>query len=298
METAALAADAAWGARLQAGAAALGIPLDEAQVARLGRFLALLVADAERSGLTSITDPDAAARLHFLDSLAGLRSGAFSEGAAVADVGAGGGLPGIPLAIVRPDLRLTLIESHHRRADFLRKAVADLGIAGAAVVTARAEAAGRDPALREQFEVVASRAVAAPAVALEYMAPMARVGGKVLAYWGPRVSLSPDPSPTSGEGRQSTDVDAVTPLPNGRGAGGEGEWGEGTTNLSSVAAELGLRLGRVDAFTLPGGDEQRALWIFEKIAPTPSRYPRREGIPAKRPLGGRPKRTAETTTEL
>jgi len=274
VETAALAAVAAWGARLQAGAAALGVALDEAQVVLFARFLELLRADAERSGLTSITDPDAVARLHFLDSLSGLRSGAFPDGAAVADVGAGGGLPGIALALARPGLRLTLIESHHRRAEFMRQAVAGLGIAGAAVVTARAEAAGRDPALREQFEVVVSRAVAAPAIALEFMSPLAKLGGRVVAYWGP-ATLSPPSAPLS----------QVL---------GRGDGGKGSSTIGEVAAELGLRLDRVDAFTLPGGDEQRALWIFEKIAATPSRYPRREGIPAKRPLGGRPPRGGKT----
>ncbi|MFZ0217529.1 MAG: 16S rRNA (guanine(527)-N(7))-methyltransferase RsmG [Candidatus Dormiibacterota bacterium] len=156
------------------------------------------------------------------------------------DVGSGGGMPGIPLAIARPGLRVTLLEADHRKAAFCTHAAAILGL-DIAVMTERAETAAQGP-LREQFDAVTARALAPLPVLLELCLPFARVGGRVLAM------------------KASPEADG------------------------GAAALLGG--GAVEAVPAPSAARARGLvLVVPKVAPTPSRYPRRPGMPAKRPLG-------------
>ncbi len=230
---------------LEPAAAILGSPLSAAQIAQVTRYLSLLAAWSRRARLTTITKPLDAVRLHILDSLLCLQAGIL-QGAALLDVGSGAGLPGIPLKIARPDLVVTLLEAASRKAAFLEVAVAELGLV-AEVVGSRAEEAARDPRLRERFDVVVARAVAPLPALSELTLPFVRVGGKAVLLKGP------------GVGRE---VDA------GQRAGvllGSGE-------LRILHAEL------------PGG-VCRTIVEFPKTGPTPPAYPRRPGIPLKRPLG-------------
>lgn len=183
-------------------------------------------------------------RVHILDSLLCLRAG-LPQGAAVVDVGSGAGLPGIPLKIARPDLSLTLLESAARKAAFLDLAVAELRLA-AEVVEARAEDAGRDPRWRERFDIGVARAVAALPVLCELVLPFVHPGGKAVLLKGPAV---------------------VDEIDSGRRA----------------AARLGGGGPAVIEDTLPGGI-RRMIVVVEKTGTTPRGYPRRPGVPGKRPI--------------
>ncbi len=156
------------------------------------------------------------------------------------DVGSGGGMPGIPLKIARPEVEVTLLEADHRKAAFLVHATAALGI-DAAVVTDRAEVAGRG-VLRESFDVAACRALAAPAVACELCLPLVRLGGRMLAL----------------------------------------------TTTTDTGWEVAAQLGGGGPEIVPAATrlrERGAIALIAKLTPTPEGYPRRPGVPARRPLG-------------
>ena len=241
-------------AALDAEAARLGLALDADARARFARYLALLAEWRGRAGLTSVTDPDAVQRRHFGESLALLaalrEAGALTPGrpAEVVDVGAGAGFPGVPMRIAEPALRLTLVESHKRRARFLRTLADELGLDGVEVVAARAEEAGRDAAHRERFDVAVARAVAPLPVLVEYLLPLLRPGGVMAAPKGGGAAREP---------REA--APAIEAL-----GGGE-------------AALMPL--------SLPEGAAPQRVVVVRRVGPLPDRYPRRPGIPAKRPLG-------------
>ncbi len=225
-----------------------GVRLGAGAVDQLDAFRELLVrANAERN-LTALTSPFDFAVKHVADSLTILATGLFDGVAKVVDVGSGAGLPGIPLKIARPGLDVALLDSSPKRTAFLAAAVAAMGIGGVEVVTARAEDAGRLPGLRESFDVVLTRAVAGLAVDVEYAVPLVRVGGRYVAMKGPKAR------------------DEV----------------EGARRAAAI---LGAELDGVRELTLPLLGDKRLLVVFRKDRPTPSRYPRRAGVPAKRPLG-------------
>ena len=215
---------------------------------RLARYRDLLIRKNRLMDLTSVPDGEIPLR-HFYDSLAPLLEypDLFRPGASLADVGTGAGFPGLPAAIVRTDLRVTLIESMRRRCDFLEEVRESLGLGNVTVLCARAEDAGRDGKLRESFDLTVSRAVAAAPVLLEYLLPLTKTGGLALCWKGP-------------------------------GAAREAE------EAREAARLLGCPALTVLPVAYPG--EERYLLKAEKTEPTPARYPRRTGIPAKRPLGG------------
>lgn len=233
-------------------AARLGLSLTELQRAAFETYLDLIEAQNEWAGITSIADPAERQRRHFGESLAllvALRSAGLLTGAPVrvADLGPGGGFPGLPMRIVDPSLRLTLIESHGRRCDFMREVIATLGLDGVEVVQARAEDAGRQPALREGFDLVVARALAAVRVLVEYGLPLLKPGG-VLA------------TPKGSRWRDELE-----------------EAGHALSELGGVALE-GV------AMPLPPGVPEQAVVLVRREGALSDRYPRRAGMPVKRPL--------------
>lgn len=162
------------------------------------------------------------------------------------DVGSGGGLPGLPLKLARPELRLTLLEANRRKAAFLVHAAARLGLDGVEVMARRAEDAGHSPDCREAFDVVTARAVAAMPVLVELCLPLLVLGGRLLAM-------------KANAGTEAQAARAAIELLGGR--------------LVEIApaASAARSLGEVV--------------VVEKVRPTPSRYPRRAGVPNRRPLG-------------
>jgi 16S rRNA (guanine527-N7)-methyltransferase len=234
-----------------AGAARLHIGLDQDRLGQLQRFVALLLARNQQVNLTRIVEPSEVERRHLLDSLTCalpvLDRLSEGNGLRCIDVGSGGGLPGLPLAIVFPTLRMTLLESVGKKAAFLRDAVAELQLDGVSVLAERAEEAARDPRERDAYDLVVARALAPLPVALELCLPFARAGGIVVL---PRGS------------------DLASQLADGRAAAGQ------------LAARLRPPLP-LDLEELPPG---RSLVIADKLGPTPKRFPRRTGLAAKRPL--------------
>ncbi|HSD79991.1 MAG TPA: 16S rRNA (guanine(527)-N(7))-methyltransferase RsmG, partial [Solirubrobacteraceae bacterium] len=166
-------------ARLEALAAEFALPPDAPH--RLAALLALVA--AEPSAITTVRDPAVAVELHVADSLDGLRVGALAAPTSIADVGSGGGFPGLVLALARPGSRVALVESVARKCAFLRRAAAALELANVEVVQARAESW---PAGLRGQDVVTARALAALPVLVEYAAPLLVLDGRLVAWKGRR----------------------------------------------------------------------------------------------------------------
>lgn len=156
----------------------------------LDAYAGLLLAANKTMNLTRITEPEDVARLHFLDSLAGLPL--IPKNTALVDIGAGAGLPGIPIAIARPDLRVTMIESTGKKANFIQSAIDGLGLRNASVLCGRAEVLAHMPTHRERYEVGVSRAVASMPALLELAAGFIHPGGVFLAYKGADIASEMD----------------------------------------------------------------------------------------------------------
>ncbi|WP_073093117.1 16S rRNA (guanine(527)-N(7))-methyltransferase RsmG [Thermosyntropha lipolytica] len=161
------------------------------------------------------------------------------------DIGTGAGFPGLILAIYCPDIAFTLIEADLKKSMFLTKVGRECNLSNVQVVRKRAEEAGRDLELRERFDFCTSRAVAAMRVMLEYALPLVKKGGLVYMWKGPNF---------------------------------EEEWKEAHNALEVLGGRV------VDVYAYASGDRRRYIVAVEKTAPTPEKYPRRTGIPAKRPL--------------
>jgi 16S rRNA (guanine527-N7)-methyltransferase len=166
-------------------AASMGVVFDDGDVDRLGRFLGCVEAANATMNLTGIRDRDVAWDRHILDSLSLLGHLTACQATTLVDVGTGGGFPGIPLAIVRPEISVTLLEATGKKAMFLEQTVEELGLQNVRVVQARAEVfAGIDGQGRALFDVATARAVGALNVLVELCVPMVRVDGWVLAIKG------------------------------------------------------------------------------------------------------------------
>ena len=166
-------------------AARAAIDLGDDKVAMMSRYIDLLLEANQRMNLTRIAGRAEAELLHVADALT-LLPHLPGEAHALADVGSGGGVPGIPLAIARPDVRVTLIESTKKKAAFLEQTAGALGLSNLTVDARRAEDAGQSPA-RETFDVAVARAVATLDWLAEWCLPLVKVGGRMLAMKGPKV---------------------------------------------------------------------------------------------------------------
>ncbi|TKJ28592.1 MAG: 16S rRNA (guanine(527)-N(7))-methyltransferase RsmG [Chloroflexi bacterium B3_Chlor] len=235
---------------LQTGAKEWGLTLTPDQLEAFELYYQQLIVWNERVNLTAITNYEEVQVKHFLDSLSCLQVlSDLSPEARCIDIGAGAGFPGLPLKIVRPQTRLTLLESVGKKVLFLEHIVKELGLREVEIVRERAEEVGRQPDHREGYDVAVARAVAELAVLLEYALPLLKLGGIFLGQKGIEI-----------EG----EVEAARP----------------------AMKLLGARLKEVRAVQLPGLDSPRHVVVVDKVASTPQKYPRRVGIPAKRPLGG------------
>jgi 16S rRNA (guanine527-N7)-methyltransferase len=209
----------------------MGISVNDSKLVQLARMI------SEWPGLVAGTAADLVEdSLVLLEHLGTARR--------VVDVGSGGGLPGLPLKIARPDLTMTLIEADQAKAAFLVQACAALGLRDVEVIARRAEEAGRDPAYREAFDVAVARAVAPMQVLVELCLPLVRVGGRLLA--------------------QKTEAEDL---------------------VSALHAIDVLGGSLVGVSAAPSGARRKGtVVVVEKVRPTPDAYPRRPGVPARKPL--------------
>lgn len=236
---------------LGAQAAAWGVRLDDGRLDRLQQY-ARLLASYEKANVIGTRDLDRILLEHVLDSLSCFLHEPLWKAGSLADVGSGGGLPGIPISIVRPELRTTLIESTGKKAGFLRHAAEYLELGNLDVVNARVEDIGRTRGQRGTYGIVTTRAVARLSVVAEYCVPLLEIGGRAMAM---KARLEGEEYE---EGRRAT-----------------GALGATVTGVEPVAM-------------LPEvGEKERNLVILEKIRETPAQYPRKAGMVAKRPLGVR-----------
>jgi 16S rRNA (guanine527-N7)-methyltransferase len=231
---------------LAAGARAFDLDLSPAQLDQFARYAALLIEWNQRFNLTAIVDPREIVIKHFLDSLSALRS--IPPGPIkLIDVGAGAGLPGLPLKLVRPNVSLTLLEATRKKCDFLKAVIDDLQLTDVQVINARAEDAGRAAEHREVYDVAIARAVGEMPVLLEYLLPLVRIGGRAIAQKSREVLNE-------------------------------------VQHAELALSTLGGRLDDIVAVKVPELNEARYLVVIEKVFATPAKYPRRAGMPSKKPL--------------
>lgn len=238
--------------RLITGATKLGINLTPVQTEQFETFYRLLADWNRHINLTSVIDYEEVQVKHFLDSLTVVLAvrDAIVDSVAdlyMLDVGAGAGLPGIPLKLVLPHTRLVLLDSVGKKTDFLRELVNRLALDGVEVLTARAEDAAHQAAYREKFDLVLARALARLPVALELTLPFCRTHGITVH-------------------QKKGDI--------------AGELAEARAAINI----LGGRLKGVLPVELQELPDSRRLVVIEKVNPTPAKYPRRAGMPQKRPL--------------
>ena len=238
--------------RLTEGASAVGLRLTAAQQASFQLYYEELVSWNQNFNLTAITEYEQVQIRHFLDSLSCLlaketRLALNRPDARMIDVGTGAGFPGIPLKLVCPAARLTLLEATGKKVTFLEHVVERLGLRRVTMIRGRAEELAHDPEHREQYDLALARAVAELPVVAEYTLPFCKTGGWVVAQKG-----------ESGAAEAWSAERAIT--------------------------LLGGALHQVLPVELPGLPEDRSLVVIEKVSPTPTTYPRRTGIPTKRPL--------------
>ncbi len=225
----------------------LGLSLSPTQIDAFGRYADELADWNQRISLTAISEPDEVLTKHFLDSLScwlALREQALDR---VIDVGSGAGFPGLALKILQPQMQLTMVESVGKKAAFLEHIVQVLGLTGVNVISERAEEVGRHEEHRESYDWAIARALAPLATLAEYLLPLVRTGGFVLAQ---------------------------------KGAAAHEEL-EQAQHAIEVLGGGKVEMLRVEIPELEG---ERYLVLIEKVKGTPEKYPRRVGIPSKRPL--------------
>jgi 16S rRNA (guanine527-N7)-methyltransferase len=227
--------------------AILGLQLSVRQVELFALYEKELLEWNEKFNLTAIRKPEEIRSKHFLDSLTCLQGFKEPKPVRMIDIGTGAGFPGIPLKIAYPHLRLTLVESVGKKADFCRHMVDLLQLEKVDVLQARAEDLGQTASHREAYDLAVARAVAALPVLVEYLLPLVKVGGRMIAQ--------------------------------------KGESAPAEVHAAEHAVRmLGGRILQLKPIVLPGVADERFLILIDKIAATPNPYPRHAGMPAKRPL--------------
>lgn len=229
------------------GAIELGITLESDQLVLLEKYYRMVIETNKSINLTAITDEREFIVKHLIDSLTCLYAIYIKKGARVLDVGTGAGFPGIPLAVGRPDLLLTMVEATEKKVRFLEEVVQELALRNVKILHTRAEDFGRKKAYREKYDIVVSRAVAPLAVLAEYCLPPLRTNGVFISMKGPNTK-------------------------------------EEVVAAQNALAVLGGVIKDTIVIRLPYLGDERKLIIISKVRSTPDTYPRRAGIPAKKPL--------------
>ncbi len=223
----------------------LNINVKNQQIQQLYEYMNVLIEWNKNINLTAIVESKEIILKHFIDSLTINKY--IEKGINLIDVGTGAGFPGIPLKIIRPDINITLVDSLNKRIKFLDYTIGKLKLGNIKTIHKRAEELGRDKLYREKYDIATSRAVANVSTLSEYLIPLVKESGKCIYMKGPDIDTELE------EGKKSIDV-------------------------------LGGKIINKDEFELPKTDIKRTIIVIQKYKKTPTKYPRKPGIPAKEPI--------------
>ncbi len=225
------------------------INISDEQLNLFKRYTALLLEWNEKINLTAITDINDIYKKHYLDSLSLIKciDDLGDKEYTLLDLGTGAGFPGIPLKIMFPNLKITLVDSLRKRVDYLNLVIDELGLKNISAIHARAEVLAHAEKYREQYDIVVSRAVANLSVLSEYCIPFVKVGGVFVSY------------------KSADSNDEIV-------------------SAANAIGMLGGKKAKAIDFILPSSDFSRCNVLIEKKKSTEDRFPRKEGIPSKRPL--------------
>lgn len=231
----------------QKSASELGVELSDIQVEQFFTYYELLIEKNKVMNLTAITELDEVLKKHFLDSISLRKVLDLNQNISILDLGTGAGFPGIPLKIAFPHLKVSLVDSLNKRVLFLQEVIEKLNLNEIEAIHARAEDLARQKEYREGFDLCVSRAVANLSTLSEYCLPFVKVGGSFISYKANEVEKEVE-------------------------------------EAKKALFLLGGKCTGVENFSLPGTDIHRSFVIIEKEKKTPKTYPRKAGIPAKKPL--------------
>lgn len=221
------------------------IELTKEQIEQFYKYMELLLEWNEKINLTAITEPKEVILKHFVDSLTIVKY--IENGTSLVDMGTGAGFPGIPLKILRPDIKITLVDSLNKRINFLNEVISNLKLKNIETIHSRAEEFGKNKKYRESFDIATSRAVANFSTLSEYLIPLVTKNGKVIYMKGSDVK-------------------------------------EELEEAKNAIKILGGKIEEQEDFYLPKSDIKRNIIIVKKVEKTPSRYPRKPGTPSKEPI--------------
>lgn len=223
----------------------LGVRFSVEQIEQFYRYMNLLIEWNEKMNLTAITEPKEIILKHFIDSITILKY--IDDNSKLVDVGTGAGFPGVPLSIMNPTLKITLVDSLNKRLIFLQEVVKELNLKNIEIVHARAEEFGQNKNCREKFDIATSRAVANLATLSEYLVPLVKIDGKIISMKASNAK-------------------------------------EEINDAKKAIEVLGGKIKKIEEFDLPESDIGRTIIIINKNKCTPAKYPRKAGTPAKEPI--------------
>lgn len=225
----------------------LHISLDEKKICQFISYYELLIEWNRVMNLTAITDFNEVCKKHFIDSLSLIKAYDINYPLSVIDIGTGAGFPGIPLKIAFPDLKITLLDSLNKRVSFLQTVIENLNLKNIAALHGRAEDFARKTEFREQFDLCISRAVSNLSTLSEYCIPYVKTGGCFISYKSEKLM-------------------------------------EEMKDAEHAISVLGGRIEKQVEFMIPDSDIYRNLLVIYKEKDTPSQYPRKAGVPLKKPI--------------
>lgn len=223
----------------------LGVRFSVEQIEQFYKYMNLLIEWDEKMNLTAITEPKEIILKHFIDSITILKY--IDDNSKLVDVGTGAGFPGVPLSIMNPTLKITLVDSLNKRLIFLQEVVKELNLKNIEIVHARAEEFGQNKNYREKFDIATSRAVANLATLSEYLVPLVKIDGKIISMKASNAK-------------------------------------EEINDAQKAIEVLGGKIEKIEEFDLPESDIGRTIIIIDKNKCTPAIYPRKAGTPAKEPI--------------
>lgn len=225
----------------------VGMNFDEDKYNKFITYKKLLQEWNEKINLTAITEDEEVIKKHFIDCIKAFSENQFKEAKTLIDVGTGAGFPGLPIAIMREDLNITLLDSLNKRVNFLNIVKDSLNLTNVTTIHSRAEDGARNKELREKFDIATSRAVANMAVLSEFCLPYVKVGGYFIALKGPAIT-------------------------------------DELNDAKNAIGTLGGKLIEVIEVSVEGTDLKHNLVVIKKVKETPKTYPRKAGSITKKPI--------------